>query len=84
MATRTRLKSKRLDRGMSIREAARYAGVGVGVIRSWESRERSPNASDVIQVARRFGLTWDDLVADLDQRRQPREGARPPAKTVMT
>jgi DNA-binding XRE family transcriptional regulator len=70
--TRTRLRSERLRRGMTMREAAKHAGVSLGVIDKWEQGHHTPRSDHAIKVADAFGLDFDDLAHDFGIRRVPR------------
>jgi DNA-binding XRE family transcriptional regulator len=70
--TRTRLRSERLRRGMTMREAAKHAGVSLEVIDKWEQGHHTPRSDHAIKVADAFGLDFDDLAHDFGIRRVPR------------
>jgi DNA-binding XRE family transcriptional regulator len=70
--TRTRLKSKRLWRGMTQREVADKAGVNRNIIQQWEAMTHVPKADQAIKVAKAMDLDFEDLFHDFEMQKVPR------------
>jgi DNA-binding XRE family transcriptional regulator len=74
--TRTRLKSKRLWREMTQQEVADAAGVPRAIVQQWEGQTHVPRAFEAIKVAKVMDLDLEDLFADFEIQRVPRETPR--------
>lgn len=48
--------------GMTAQEVATKIGVSISTVFSWESGKTSPDSTNVIQLARLYGCTADDLI----------------------
>jgi transcriptional regulator with XRE-family HTH domain len=79
---RTRLKSKRLWRDMTLQQVAELAGVKYGVVQEWEAGTHVPRADQAIKVAKVMGLDLEDLFHDFEIQRVPRETAKREEKTI--
>ena len=67
--TRTRLKSKRLWRGMTQQEIADKAGVNRAVVQQWEAGTHVPRADQAVKVAKIMDLDLEDLFHDFELQR---------------
>jgi transcriptional regulator with XRE-family HTH domain len=57
------------EKGMSIREAAKIAGVGHSTISSWRSGASPDNFVAVMKLAKALGVTFSYLLTGIDESR---------------
>lgn len=57
-----RLCKLRKERGLSQSTVARAIGVSMGIICYWETNKSEPTATNVVKLARYFGVTSDYLL----------------------
>ena len=55
----------RKQRGMSQEELAAKLGVSRQAVSKWERGEASPDTYNLIQLARAYGMTLDELVGEV-------------------
>ena len=55
-------KSIRKSVGMTAQEVATKIGVSISTVFSWESGKTSPDSTNVIQLAKLYGCTADELI----------------------
>ena len=76
MKRTTRLEEERTRRGLTLRQAAARAGVSYSLLNRWEQGKTIPRADHVLEVARTFDLTFEDLCHDFGIVRVPRAESR--------
>lgn len=57
-----RLKSLRIERGLSQSQLAKETGLSQAAINYWEACERQPSATVIITIAKYFNVTTDYLL----------------------
>lgn len=57
-----KLKELREERGLTQRDLANALNLSKGCIGMWESTDRIPNAKQLVQIAKYFGISVDSLL----------------------
>ena len=64
----TKLKAFRTANRYKLKDIAEVAGVSVQAVQQWESGETKPSIDKLVNVARFYGCTIDELIGDEDDR----------------
>lgn len=69
MSVLNRIKEISKDRGLTLKEVARKAGIGENSIYKWKTA--SPSTKTLDKVAKALGVTVEDLMSDSDDKQTP-------------
>ncbi len=59
-----KLKELRLEKNLSQKRLGEFLGVCNQTVSFWESGAREPNLDDLVEIARFFGVTADELLEE--------------------
>lgn len=74
----TRLRRLRKERGLSLQDVADWFGINRASVYSWEERGKRPDPDRLPELARRLGVTVDELLAGGIQGPRPFPGVSEP------
>lgn len=69
MSVLNRIREISKDRGLTLKEVARKAGIGENSIYKWKTT--SPSTKSLEKVAKALGVTAEDLMSDSDDKQTP-------------
>lgn len=69
MSVLNRIREISKDRGLTLKEVARKAGIGENSIYKWKTA--SPSTKSLEKVAKALGVTVEDLMSDSDDKQTP-------------
>lgn len=60
----SKLREIRLEKRYKLKDIAEVAGVSIQAVHQWESGETMPPVDKLVKVARFYGVTVDELIAE--------------------